>query len=49
MYATMIGYTQCDDYIDQLNDYIKENMKIVRGIYKKELLILNLKYLMVLI
>ena len=29
MYATMIGYTQCDDYIDQLNDYIKENMKIV--------------------
>ena len=34
MYATMIGYTQCDDYIDQLNDYIKENMKIVEEFIK---------------
>lgn len=37
MYATMIGYTQCDDYIDQLNDYIKENMKIVEEFIKEEL------------
>lgn len=34
---TMIGYTQCDDYIDQLNDYIKENMKIVEEFIKEEL------------
>ena len=29
--------TQCDDYIDQLNDYIKENMKIVEEFIKEEL------------
>lgn len=29
MYATMVGYTQCDDYIDQLNEYIKGNMELV--------------------
>lgn len=29
MYATMIGYTQCDDYIDQLNEYIRGNMQFV--------------------
>ena len=37
MYATMIGYTQCDDYIDQLNDYIKENMKIVEEFIKEKI------------
>ena len=42
MYATMIGYTQCDDYIDQLNDYIKENMKIVEEFIKEELPDFNL-------
>lgn len=30
MYATMVGYTNCDDYIDQLNEYIKGNMKFVK-------------------
>ncbi|MEG0736600.1 MAG: aminotransferase class I/II-fold pyridoxal phosphate-dependent enzyme, partial [Longicatena sp.] len=37
MYATMIGYSECDYYIDQLNDYIKENMKIVESFIKTEL------------
>lgn len=37
MYATMIGYTQCDDYIDQLNEYIKQNMKLVEDFIKEEL------------
>ena len=31
MYATMIGYTQCDDYIDQLNEYIRGNMELVEN------------------
>ena len=30
MYATMVGYTECDDYIDQMNDYIRKNMEYVQ-------------------
>lgn len=37
MYATMVGYRECDDYIEQLNDHIKENMKIVEEFIAKEL------------
>lgn len=37
MYATMIGYTQCDDYIDQLNEYIKGNMEMVENFIKNHL------------
>jgi cysteine-S-conjugate beta-lyase len=37
MYATMVGYTQCDDYIDQLNDYIRGNMELVENFVKNEL------------
>lgn len=29
MYATMIGYTKCDDYIEQLNEYLKSNLLLV--------------------
>ena len=37
MYATMVGYRQFDDYIEQLNEHIKQNMKIVEDFIKKEL------------
>jgi len=37
MYATMIGYTQCDDYIDQLNEYIKGNMQLVEEFIQEHL------------
>lgn len=37
MYATMVGYTECDDYIDQLNEYIKENMRFVKEYLDKYL------------
>ncbi|MFR7590906.1 MAG: MalY/PatB family protein [Longibaculum sp.] len=37
MYATMVGYTKCDDYIDQLNEYIRGNMQLVDDFLKKEL------------
>ena len=37
MYATMIGYKECDDYIDQLNEYIIENMKYVEAFLKVNL------------
>lgn len=37
MYATMVGYTKCDDYIEQLNEYIKENMKILQDFIKTQL------------
>lgn len=37
MYATMVGYRECDDYIDQLVEYIKENTVIVDEFIKKEL------------
>ena len=37
MYATMIGYRECDDYIDQLNAYIKSNMEYVKSFIDKEL------------
>ncbi|SHH85125.1 MalY/PatB family protein [Clostridium intestinale] len=37
MYATMVGYRECDDYIDQLVEYIKENTVIVEEFIKKEL------------
>lgn len=37
MYSTMVGYRECDDYIDQLVEYIKENTVIVEEFIKKEL------------
>lgn len=37
MYATMIGYTECDDYIDQLNEYIRGNMELVENFVRDEL------------
>ena len=37
MYATMIGYTECDDYVEQLNAYIRNNMQYVENFIKKEL------------
>lgn len=37
MYATMIGYTQCDDYIDQLNTYIQGNMNYLEKFIKDNL------------
>ncbi|WP_315107829.1 PatB family C-S lyase [Clostridium intestinale] len=37
MYATMVGYRECDDYIDKLVEYIKENTVIVEEFIKKEL------------
>lgn len=37
MYATMVGYASCDDYIDQMIEYIKENMRYVEAFIKKEL------------
>ncbi|MFQ6792302.1 MAG: MalY/PatB family protein [Thomasclavelia sp.] len=37
MYATMVGYKECDDYIDQLNEYIKGNMQLVKSFIDKEL------------
>lgn len=37
MHATMVGYTKCDDYIDQLNEYIQGNMQLVDDFIKKEL------------
>ena len=29
MYATMISYNDCVDYVEQLNEYIKKNMQLV--------------------
>ena len=37
MYATMIGYTQCDDYIDQLNEYIQGSMELVENFIHENL------------
>lgn len=37
MYATMIGYSECDDYIDQLNEYIRGNMEFVENFLKENL------------
>ena len=37
MYATMIGYTQCDDYIDQLNEYIRGNMELLENFLQEQL------------
>lgn len=37
MYATMVGYRECDDYIDQLNAYIRSNMEYVKSFIDKEL------------
>lgn len=37
MYACMVGYTQCDDYIDQLVDYIKGNMQYVETFLKENI------------
>lgn len=35
--GTMVSYTQCDDYIDQLNVYIKKNMEFVKEFLQKNL------------
>lgn len=37
MYATMVGYSECDDYIDQLNEYIKGNMIYLIDFLSREL------------
>ena len=37
MYATMVGYTQCDDYIDQMVEYLRDNMRYVETFLAKEL------------
>lgn len=37
MYATMVGYTKCDDYIDQMVEYLRENMRYVEAFIAKEL------------
>lgn len=37
MYATMIGYTECDDYIDQLNEYIQGSMELVENFIHENL------------
>lgn len=37
MYATMIGYTRCDDYIEQLNEYIRGNMKLLEDFIEENL------------
>lgn len=37
MYATMIGYTQCDDYIDQLNEYVQGSMELVENFIHENL------------
>ena len=37
IYATLIGYTECDDYIDQLNEYIRGNMELVENFIRDEL------------
>lgn len=41
MYATMVGYTECDDYIEQLNEYVKNNMLFLSEFIKKEMPYLN--------
>lgn len=35
MYATMVGYTECDAYIDDMNKYIIENMRYVESFLKE--------------
>lgn len=37
MYSTMVGYTKCDDYIDQLSEYIKSNMEYIKDFLDNEL------------
>lgn len=37
MYATMVGYTSCDDYIDQMIEYLKGNMKYVEDFIRDNL------------
>lgn len=37
MHAIMTGYDQCDDYIDQLSQYILENMRIIRDFFSSQL------------
>lgn len=37
MYATMIGYQECDDYIDQMNHYLIDNMQYVERFIEQEL------------
>lgn len=35
--GTMVSYTQCDDYVDQLNLYIKKNMEFVKEFLEENL------------
>lgn len=35
--GTMEAYTHCDDYVDQLNEYIKKNMEFLKDFLEKEL------------
>ena len=35
--GTIVSYTQCDDYVEQLNAYIKENMEFVKDFLEKNL------------
>lgn len=37
MHALMVGYQECDDYIEDLNLYIKENMNILYNFLKDNL------------
>lgn len=43
MHATMTGYNQCSDYIDQLSAYILDNMKYVQSFLERELPDFSLK------
>lgn len=36
MHATIVGYRDCDDYIDQMKAYIKLNMEYVEEFFAKE-------------
>lgn len=31
LYATMVGYTECDDYIDELRAYLRGNHELVKS------------------
>ena len=37
MHAHMVGYTECDDYIDQLCDYLRGNHELVRSFIEKQM------------
>ena len=35
--GTMVSYNECEDYIEQLNEYIKENMRFVKEFLQENL------------